>query len=150
MYSPYRIGARKARIGLLLLLAAAGAAGASDFTPVGTDAAGNTYTADLNRPVRDEGLLIVTVRTEYAEPRRIASADKPVFTSIDQLAVDCAAGTFAVMARRYVANDGTAIPGWVKSKAELKFRPAAAGSMSESLVRAVCSAAGPPPASPAP
>lgn len=145
-----RPGIRPAPIGLLLLLATARAVGGPDFTPVGTDATGNKYAADLERAVRDNGLLLVTVRTEYAEPRRIASADKPVFTAIDQMAVDCAAGTFAVMARRYVANDGTAIPGWVKPKAELTFKPAAAGSMSELLVQAICGAAGPPAATPSP
>ena len=129
---------------VLLLLSAASVADAADFTPIGSSADGDAYSAELDRVVRDGRLLIVDVRTEYAEPRRIASADKPVFTAFDQVAFDCDAGTFAIVARRYVANDGTAIPGWVKSKAGLELRPAPPGSMSESLMRAVCAESAPP------
>ena len=126
------------------LLAVAPAALASDFTPIGSNDAGDNYSAELDRVVREGALLIVTVRTEYAEPRRVASADKPVFTAFDQIAIDCAAGTFAVLSRRYVANDGTPIPGWAKSMSDLKLRPAPGGSMSESLLRAACPAPAPP------
>ena len=127
-----------------VLLSAAPVGDAADFTPIGSNADGDAYSAELDRVVRDGRLLIVDVRTEYAEPRRIASADKPVFTAFDQIAFDCDAGTFAIVARRYVANDGTAIPGWVKSKAGLELRPAPPGSMSESLLRAVCAESAPP------
>ena len=130
-------------LAVLLLLSAAAVVDAADFTPIGSNAGGDAYSAELDRVVRDGRLLIVNVRTEYAEPRRIASADKPVFTAFDQIAFDCDAGTFAIVARRYVANDGTAIPGWVKSKAGLELRPAPPGSMSESLMRAVCAASAP-------
>ena len=128
---------------LLSALSAASVAHASDFTPIGSNDAGDTYSAELDRVVRDGALLIVTVRTEYAEPRRVASADKPVFTAFDQIAIDCAAGTFAVLSRRYVANDGTPVPGWAKSMSDLKLRPAPGGSMSESLLRAACPAPAP-------
>lgn len=127
---------------VVLLLCAVPVA-AAEFTPIGSNADGDKYSAELDRVVRDGALRVVTVRTEYAEPRRVASADKPVFTAFDQIAFDCAAGTFAVAARRYVANDGTPIPGWARSTADLELRPAPPGSMSESLLRAVCGEAAP-------
>ena len=124
-----------------LVLAALGAQ-ASDWTPVGTDAEGNAYSVDASRVVRDGSLVRIQVRTEYARPRRNEEAGKDVFVALDRMSVDCSKGTFAVESRTYVAADGTEIPRGSTPREDLRFRPAAEGSMSEAIVRFVCKPVG--------
>lgn len=124
-----------------LVLVALGAH-ASDWTPVGTDDEGNTYSVDASRAVRDGSLVRVQVRTEYARPRHNEAAGKDVFVALDRMSVDCSKGTFAVESRTYVAADGTEIPRGSTPREDLRFRPAAAGSMSEAIVQFVCRPAG--------
>ena len=64
------------------------------------------------------------------------------FAALDRMLVDCVQGSFAVQSRTLILADGTEVPRGVTPRAEVRFRPAAAGSMSESIVRFVCKAAG--------
>ncbi|NJD32413.1 MAG: hypothetical protein FIB04_11060 [Gammaproteobacteria bacterium] len=111
---------------------------AADWTPVGTDADGNSYAVDLSRLSREGAVVRVEVRTEYAKPRKDDSTGKDVFVAVDRMAVDCGSSRFAVESRTYVAADGTEIPRGATPRDKLRFRPAAAGSMSEAIVRVAC------------
>lgn len=115
-----------------------------EWARVGTDAEDNIYSVDAARIVRDGNLASVRVRTEYARPRKVDAAGIDVFVALDQMVVDCGSGKFAVQSRTLVAADGTEIPRGSTPRGELRFRAAAAGSMSETIVRFVCRPAGAP------
>ena len=115
---------------------------AADSAAVGTDADGNVYTVDVARLSKDGSVVAADVRTEYAQPRRIEGVDTPAFAALDRMLVDCAKASFAVQSRTLVLADGTEVPRGVTPRAEVRFRAAAPGSMSESIVRFVCKAAG--------
>jgi len=117
------------------------AAVAADWEPVGTDADGNRYSVDASRIVRDAGIASVLVRAEYAKPRRVDAVEQAVFASLDRMVIDCGHATFAIESRSFVAADGTEIPRGATPRAELRYRAAAAGSMSETIVRHVCKGA---------
>jgi hypothetical protein len=123
--------------GLVLVLFAASAA-AAEWETVGTDADGNVYSVDVSRIARDAGTVSIAVRTEYAKPRRIDAVEADVFVALDQMVVDCGKVSFAVQSRTVVAADGTEIPRGSTARANLRFRVAASGSMSESIVRFAC------------
>jgi Surface-adhesin protein E len=144
-----RCSARPARLRGLWLAAlamCATAAVAADWERVGTDGDDNTYALDTSRISRDGNFVGVTVRTEYAKPRKIEGLGQDVFVALDRMVVDCAAGSFAVESRTFVTADGTEVPRGITARADLRFRPAAAGSMSESIVKSACKAAGVVPA----
>jgi hypothetical protein len=131
---------------LVALALCAMAAAAADWEPVGTDGDDNTYALDSSRISRDGDVVGVTVRTEYAKPRKVEGLDRSVFVALDRMVVDCAAGTFAVESRTFVTADGAEVPRGITPRADLRFRPAAAGSMSESILKSACKAAGVAPA----
>ncbi len=123
------------RMAALTLLVFVTTAAAAEWENVGTDADGNVYSS------RDEGAVSIVVRTEYATPRRIDGAETDVFVALDQMVVDCGKVSFAVQSRTLVAADGTEIPRGSTARANLRFRAAAAGSMSETIVRFACGSA---------
>jgi Pyruvate/2-oxoacid:ferredoxin oxidoreductase gamma subunit len=123
--------------GLVLALVATTAA-AAEWETVGTDDDGNVYSVDVSRVTRDGGTVSIAVRTEYAKPRRIDAVEADVFVALDQMVVDCGKVSFAVQSRTLVAADGTEIPRGSTARANLRFRVAASGSMSESIVRFAC------------
>ena len=123
--------------GLALVIFATSAA-AAEWETVGTDSDGNVYSVDVSRIARDAGTVSIAVRTEYAKPRRIDAVEADVFVALDQMVVDCRKASFAVQSRTLVAADGTEIPRGSTARADLRFRVAAAGSMSESIVRFAC------------
>jgi hypothetical protein len=123
--------------GLILALFATTAA-AAEWETIGTDADGNLYSVDVSRMARDEGTVSILVRTEYARPRRIDAVVADVFVALDHMVVDCGKSSFAVQSRTLVAADGTEIPRGSTARANLRFRVAAPGSMSESIVRFAC------------
>lgn len=127
---------------LLALIGTFAAAQTADSDRVGTDGDGNVYTVDVARLTKDGGVVTADVRTEYAQPRKIDGVDTPAFAALDRMLVDCAQGSFAVQSRTLVLADGTEVPRGVTPRSEVRFRPAAAGSMSEAIVRFVCKAAG--------
>jgi hypothetical protein len=122
-------------------LAVSSTAGAQQWAPVGTDAEDNTYSVDASRILRDDSMASVRVRTEYARPREVEAAGVYVFVALDQMVINCANGTFAIQTRTLVAADGTEMPRGTTPRDELRFRAAAAGSMSETIVRFVCAPA---------
>jgi len=149
MRSRHRCTAKLVQSRVLLLAALAmcvSAAVAADWERVGTDGDDNTYALDTSRISRDGNFVGVTVRTEYAKPRKIEGLGQDVFVALDRMAVDCAAIVFAVESRTFVTADGTEVPRGITPRADLRFRPAAAGSMSESIVKSACKAAGVVPA----
>jgi hypothetical protein len=123
--------------GLILALFATTAA-AAEWETIGTDTDGSVYSVDVSRVARDEGTVSIVVRAEYAKPRRIDAVDADVFVALDHMVVDCGKASFAVQSRTLVAADGTEIPRGATARANLRFRVAAPGSMSESIVRFVC------------
>ena len=123
--------------GLLLALFSATVA-AAEWETIGTDADGNSYSVDVSRMARDQGTVSIVVRTEYAKPRRIDAVEADVFVALDHMVVDCGKSSFAVQSRTLVAADGTEIPRGSTERANLRFRVAAPGSMSESIVRFAC------------
>jgi hypothetical protein len=127
---------------LLGLIGHFAVAQSADSERVGTDADGNVYTVDVARLSKDGSVVAADVRTEYAQPRQIEGVDTPAFAALDRMLVDCARASFAVQSRTLVLADGTEVPRGVTPRAEVRFRPAAAGSMSEAIVRFVCKAAG--------
>ena len=126
--------------GLILALFATAAA-AAEWETIGTDTDGSVYSVDISRMARDQGTVSIVVRTEYAKPRRIDAVEADVFVALDDMVVDCSKSTFAVQSRTLVAADGTEIPRGSTARANLRFRAAAPGSMSESIVRFACRAA---------
>ena len=123
--------------GLMLAFVVTTAA-AAEWETIGTDADGSVYSVDVSRIVRDEGTVSIVVRTEYAKPRRIDALEADVFVALDHMVVDCGKASFAVQSRTLVAADGTEIPRGSTARANLRFRMAASGSMSESIVRFAC------------
>jgi hypothetical protein len=123
--------------GLLLALFATTVA-AAEWETIGTDADGSVYSVDVSRMARDQGTVSIVVRAEYAQPRRIDTVEADVFVALDQMVVDCGKSSFAVQSRTLVAADGTEIPRGSTARANLRFRAAAPGSMSESIVRFAC------------
>ena len=113
-------------------------AAAAEWETIGTDTDGSVYSVDVSRVARDEGTVSIVVRTEYARPRRIDAVDADVFVALDHMVVDCGKASFAVQSRTLVAADGTEIPRGATARANLRFRVAAPGSMSESIVRFAC------------
>ena len=111
---------------------------AAEWEAIGTDADGSVYSVDVSRMARDQGTVSIVVRTEYAKPRRVETVEADVFVALDHMVVDCGKTSFAVQSRTLVAADGTEIPRGSTERAKLRFRPAAAGSMSESIVRFAC------------
>ncbi len=122
-------------VGLCVVAAAAFAA---NWTLVGTDADGNSYSVDASRIAKDGTLVSLQVRTEYAKPRRNEPTGKDVFVALDRMIVDCSQQSFAVESRTMVTADGTEILGGATARENLRFRTAAPGSMSETLVRFAC------------
>ena len=127
---------------LAVLFALPGAAFAADWERIGTDADDNTYAVDTSRFARDGNVVGANVRTEYAKPRPVEGVDAAVFVALDRMLVDCANASFAIESRTFVLADGTEVPRGITPRAEMRFRTAAAGSMSEAIVRFVCKAAG--------
>jgi hypothetical protein len=123
--------------GLVLALFATTAA-AAEWEPIGTDADGSVYSVDVSRMARDAGMVGIVVRTEYARPRRIEAVEADVFVALDHMVIDCGKASFAVQSRTLVAADGTEIPRGSTARADLRFRVAAPGSMSDSIVRFAC------------
>ncbi len=132
-------GRRLASAALIALpLAVSSTARAQDWVRVGTDADGNSYSIDTSRVVHDGSIVSVRVRTEYARPRKVEVADVNIFAALDYMVIDCGKASFAVQSRTFVAADGTEIPRGSTARADLHFRVAAPGSMSESIVRFAC------------
>jgi len=123
--------------GMLLALFVTTAA-AAEWETIGTDADGSVYSVDVSRMARDQGTVSLVVRAEYAKPRRIDTVEADVFVALDHMVVDCGKSSFAVQSRTLVAADGTEIPRGSTARANLRFRAAAPGSMSESIVRFAC------------
>lgn len=126
-----------AALGLSILLAQTATA-AEDWQFVGTDADDNRYSVKVAGTARDGGLVHTQVRTEYVTPRDDAASGKRIFVVLDTMIVDCANASFAIEYREYVAADGSTIPVVATPREKLSFKAAAAGSISEAIVRFVC------------
>jgi len=123
---------------IALPLAVFSTAHGQDWVRIGTDVEDNSYSIDMSRVVHDDNFVSVRVRTEYARPRTVEAAGVDVFAELDHMVIDCGKASFAVQSRTLVAADGTEIPRGSTARADLRFRVAAAGSMSESIVRFAC------------
>jgi len=132
---------RTLRISILACSLAATAAVAADWTEIATDADGNRYSIDQQSIVRDGSTVKGVVRAEYASPRMDDASGKSFFAALDRMVVDCEAASFALQSRTYVAADGSEVPALASAREDLKLRPAAAGSLSETIVRSLCRAA---------
>ena len=124
----------------IVAVVAAPAASAADWTEFAADANGNRYSLDRQSVVREGPIAKGVVRAEYAEPRSDPTTGKGVFAAIDRMIVDCEAASFALQSRTYVLADGKEIPALASSREDREMRPAAAGSISESIVRVLCRA----------
>jgi len=123
---------------IALPLAVCSTAQAQEWVRVGADAEGNSYSIDASHVVRDGSIVSVRIRTEYARPRKVEAVGVDVFAALDHMVIDCGKASFAVQSRTLVAADGTEIPRGSTARADLRFRVAASGSMSESIVRFAC------------
>jgi len=135
----------KQTLSLSLSLALCGLAAtavlAADWAEIATDADGNRYSIDRQSIVREGATVKGLVRAEYAAPRVDQASGKSFFAALDRMIVDCDAASFALQSRTYVAADGTEVPALASTREDLKLRPAAAGSLSETIVRNLCRAA---------
>lgn len=128
-------------LSLLASWACAPAASAADWRSIARDGDGNVYSLDRDS-VRGERVEVSgVVRNEYAEPRRDEASGKAVFAALDRLVANCETASFALQSRTLVAADGSEIPSIASTRDQLTFRPAAAGSLSATVVRALCLAA---------
>ena len=125
-----------------LVVLAATAANAADWQEIAKDGDGNRYSLDPRSVIRDRDTVSAMVRNEYATPKKDDESGKSIFAALDRLVVDCSASSFALQSRAYVAADGSEFTVLAATRDELKLRPVVAGSLSESIVRAVCKAAG--------
>jgi hypothetical protein len=128
-------------ISLLLCSRAATSAHAADWTEIATDVDGNRYSIDRQSIVREGPTVKGVVRAEYASPRVDDASGKSFFAALDRMIVDCETASFALQSRTYVAADGSEVPALASAREDLKLRPAAAGSMSETILRSLCKAA---------
>jgi hypothetical protein len=123
---------------IALPLAVCSTAQAHEWVRVGTDSEDNSYSVDTSQVVHDGSIVSVRVRTEYARPRKVEAVSVDVFAALDHMVIDCGKASFAVQSRTLVAADGSEIPRGSTARANLRFRAAAEGSMSESIVRFAC------------
>lgn len=133
----------RAAVLLALLGALAPPADAADWASLGVDGDRNRYSVDDGSTRRDGSRVTARVRTEYATPRDDAGAGMEVYAAIDTLVFDCTAASFALAARSLVAADLLETQTIANAREDLRFRPVAAGSMSERILRHVCGE--PPP-----
>lgn len=113
-------------------------ASAADWQPIADDDDANRYSVDAARIIREGPLVKAFVRTEYAVPREDEATGALIFAAVDRLQVRCDEGSFALESRSYVAADGEELPVVASDREALKFRPAAAGSMSAAIVQRLC------------
>ena len=116
----------------------AASANAADWQPIAVDDAANRYSVDAARIIREGPLVKAFVRTEYATPREDDRSGQRIFAAVDRLQVRCDDGSFALESRSYIAADGEEVPVVASDREALKFRPAAAGSMSAAIVQRLC------------
>jgi hypothetical protein len=122
----------------ILTGASSAPASAADWQQIAVDDAENRYSVDAARIIRDGSLVKAFVRTEYATPREDETSGTRIFASVDRLQVRCDEGSFALESRHYISADGQEIPVVASDREALKFRPAAAGSMSVAIVQRLC------------
>ena len=125
----------------ILTGASSAPASAADWQQIAVDDAENRYSVDAARIIRDGSLVKAFVRTEYATPREDETSGTRIFASVDRLQVRCDEGSFALESRHYISADGQEIPVVASDREALKFRPAAAGSMSAAIVLRLCTPA---------
>ena len=113
-------------------------ANAADWQPIAVDEDSNRYAVDAARIIREGDLIKAYVRTEYATPREDETNGRLIFASVDRLQVRCDEGSFALESRNHISADGEEIPVVASDREALKFRPAAEGSMSASIVQRLC------------
>jgi hypothetical protein len=113
-------------------------ASAADWQQVAVDDDANRYSVDADRIIREGSLVKAFVRTEYATPREDETTGTLIFAAVDRLQLRCDEGSFALESRSYVAADGEEIPVVASDREALKFRAAAAGSMSAAIVQRLC------------
>ena len=124
----------------VLLCTLGSAASASDWTVLDVDAERNRYSVD-QASVRREGQRVTArVRTEYARPREDGAIAGAVYAVVDTLVFDCGTASFALASRSLVAADLAETQTIANAREDLRFRRAAAGSMSERILRHVCGA----------
>jgi hypothetical protein len=111
---------------------------AADWQEFAADTAGNRYSIDQHSIVREGATVKGVVRAEYASPRIDPTTDKGIFSALDRVVVNCETAGFALQARSYVLADGKEVTALASTLEELTLRPAAAGSISESIVRSLC------------
>jgi len=111
---------------------------AADWQPIADDDDANRYSVDAARIIREGSLVKAFVRTEYATPREDETTGTLIYAAVDRLQVRCEDGSFALESRNYVAADGEEMPVVASEREALKFRPAAAGSMSAAIVQRLC------------
>jgi hypothetical protein len=113
-------------------------ASAADWQQVAVDDAENRYSLDASRILREGSLVKAFVRTEYASPREDEQTGTLIFAALDRLQVRCDERSFALESRSYISADGKEIPVVASDREALKFRPAAEGSMSATIVQRLC------------
>ncbi len=116
------------------------AAHAADWQQIGVDDDANRYSVDAARILREGPLVKAFVRTEYATPREEETSGTLIFAAVDRLQVRCDEGSFALESRNYITADGEVIPVVASDREALRFRPAAEGSMSATIVQRLCTA----------
>jgi hypothetical protein len=125
----------------LAAILAAPVAHAADWQALAKDDDGNVYSLDRQSVRSDRGEASGVVRNEYAAPRPDAASGKQGFAALDRLLVNCETASFALQSRTLVLADGTERTSLSATREQLTFRAAAAGSMSETIVRGLCRAA---------
>ena len=116
------------------------AASAAEWVDIAKGDNGNRYSLDPRSVIRDRDTVTAVIRNEYATPRTDEKTGKNVFASLDRMVVNCETASFALQSRAYVAADGSEYTVLAASRDELSLRPAAKGSLSETIVRSVCRA----------
>jgi hypothetical protein len=120
---------------------AAATASASDWLEIAKDDGGNRYSLDRQSVIRDRDTVTSVVRNEYATPRIDVAKGKSFYAALDRLVVNCETASFALQTRTLVASDGSEVVSLAATRDQLKLRSAAPGTLSETIVRAVCKAA---------
>jgi len=137
------VSARAAGLRSIACLAwfAAATASASDWLELAKDDGGNRYSLDRQSVIRDGDTVTGVVRNEYATPRVDEAKGKSFYAALDRLVVSCGTASFALQTRTLVASDGSEVTSLAATRDELKLRAAAPGTLSETIVRALCKAA---------
>ena len=116
----------------------AGAAAAADWGPVSSGEGGKTVFVDSGSVRQVGGVVRLWTRTEYAQPVRNAILKKDVKAELQEMSVDCAAGSYSIASVSFYNADGAVVGHAAWTGAQVRTDSITPGTASEWISRRAC------------